>query len=40
MQLPEWWNDPYARQIIMLIGLTGAVVFVLFVYVFAFYGWS
>jgi hypothetical protein len=38
--LPEWWNDPDARQIVLIILATGAIAFLLLAYLFAFYGWS
>jgi hypothetical protein len=38
--LPEWWNDPDARQIVFILFITGGIAFALLVYLFAFYGWS
>lgn len=35
--LPEWLNNPEARSVVTIIGVAGAIAFLLMVWVFAFY---
>lgn len=35
--LPEWLNDPEARNVVTIISVAGALSFLLMVWVFAFY---